>query len=282
SWQEHTVENFSIKPSYLSPLFATYQTETEKDDRRRLLLQLLKAHKLLSHEVEGLDSEQIQRGTRYRIAQMKELASDLRLLLKGDNQPINFTTCTDKSLMYGFYNLLESETSVWEHWASHFVEKYKGTPGLEPLEVIFSRQDPMLILEQAGACMTLDGVAETIGKRKSALAKVLMRRGTGKIIVNGLPYDAYFRDVEVRALMLQPFFACDGLGRFDVEVEVEGSGPSAQAQAIRTGIARALKLHYPDVPNADLEKLSIWDGRKVERKKPGRHKARRGFQWVKR
>ena len=126
-----------------------------------------------------------------------------------------------------------------------------------------------------------DGTANSIGRRKTSFARVAMSKGCGRIIVNGTPLDEYFVDVGTRAHVLRALVLSRTLGMYDVEATTEGGGFSGQAQAVRHGIARALVLQEPGL-GSKLQALTRWDGREVERKKPGRKKARKGFTWVKR
>lgn len=121
------------------------------------------------------------------------------------------------------------------------------------------------------------------GRRKTAVARVRVREGSGQIQVNGKPIQEYFeiepRVNEVRA----PLLATEMAGRVDVAVNVQGSGKSAQAGAVVLGIARALKEFRPDLEQALRDGGFLTrDARKVERKKYGHKKARRSFQFSKR
>ena len=123
----------------------------------------------------------------------------------------------------------------------------------------------------------------TIGRRKAARARVRMRPGTGKIVVNGRPLDEYLaREVLVMAAN-QPFEATDTRGKYDVRVLCEGGGLSGQAGAIRLGIARAL-VKENESRRVALRKAGLLtrDAREVERKKYGQPGARKRFQFSKR
>lgn len=163
---------------------------------------------------------------------------------------------------------------------------------MESLETIYSRRplaDTARIQattgeqKQAGHGAFIDaaGVANTEGKMKTSKAQVLVVPGHGRITVNGVPYDEYFRDLNARAYLLEPMFVAGAQDKYDIKVNVEGGGVTSQAKAARTGIARALVLHSAST-NKALHVMSKWDGRVVERKKPNRAKARRGYTWVKR
>ena len=121
------------------------------------------------------------------------------------------------------------------------------------------------------------------GRRKSSTARVFMRSGSGKIIVNGRPVDEFFGRETSRMIVRQPLVVSDMSDKFDFTVTVEGGGITGQAGAIRLGIARAL-VEYNDTLKPDLRKAGLMtrDAREVERKKVGLHKARRATQFSKR
>ncbi len=121
------------------------------------------------------------------------------------------------------------------------------------------------------------------GRRKDAVARVWLTRGTGKITVNGKDLTQYFARPVLRMIINQPFAVLNRVGNFDVNCTVVGGGLSGQAGAVRLGISRALNLydtefHKPLRSGAFLTR----DARVVERKKYGRRKARRSFQFSKR
>jgi small subunit ribosomal protein S9 len=127
------------------------------------------------------------------------------------------------------------------------------------------------------------GRAHAVGKRKTAVARVWLREGTGAIVVNRRPFDQHVSTLARRNDLVTPFIVTDTLGRFDVMAAVEGGGVTGQAQALRHGIARALQAWDPLMrPELKAAGLLTRDARIVERKKPGRKKARKSFQWVKR
>ncbi len=127
------------------------------------------------------------------------------------------------------------------------------------------------------------GRSGATGRRKTAVARVAIWPGEGDIRVNGRPLDVHVADIERRGWMLKPFLVTNTMGLFDVRAEVRGGGGSGQAQAIRHGIAKALQLYEPTFrPPLKKAGMLTRDPRKVERKKPGRKKARKAFQWVKR
>ena len=121
------------------------------------------------------------------------------------------------------------------------------------------------------------------GRRKTAVARVRIRDGSGQYIVNDLPLDEYFVEEPHRNDARAPLVATDQAGRIDVFVNVQGSGKSAQAGAVVLGLARALKEFRPDQDGALREGGYLTrDPRMVERKKYGHKKARRSFQFSKR
>jgi small subunit ribosomal protein S9 len=125
--------------------------------------------------------------------------------------------------------------------------------------------------------------ANAKGIRKSAVAQVYVKRGSGEHYVNGIPYVDYFPNITQRAVFVDPFIAIDKLGEFDVWASVKGGGFTGQSGAIRLGIARALQKFDPYFRGGlRKEGFLTVDNRKVERKKPGRKKARKLKQWVKR
>ena len=121
------------------------------------------------------------------------------------------------------------------------------------------------------------------GRRKSSTARVFLRSGSGKIVVNGRPVDEFFGRETSRMIVRQPLVVSQMSDKFDVTVTVEGGGITGQAGAIRLGIARAL-VEYNDTLKGDLRKAGLMtrDAREVERKKVGLHKARRATQFSKR
>ena len=122
------------------------------------------------------------------------------------------------------------------------------------------------------------------GKRKTAIARVwLTPGGTGEHKVNGKPYDEYFQSPASRGEMVAPFFVSDTLGMFTATVDVHGGGISGQAQAVRHGVSVALQNYDPAFrPALKAAGFLTRDSRVVERKKPGKAKARKSFAWVKR
>ena len=121
------------------------------------------------------------------------------------------------------------------------------------------------------------------GRRKSAVARVFMKRGTGAIVVNGKPVDEFFSRETGRMIVRQPLALVEQLSGFDIKVNVCGGGESGQAGAVRHGITRALIQFDAELKPA-LSKAGFVtrDAREVERKKVGFHKARRRKQFSKR
>lgn len=121
------------------------------------------------------------------------------------------------------------------------------------------------------------------GRRKNAVARVFLKRGTGKITVNGRELETYFARPVLRMIINQPFGAIDRIGNFDINCTVVGGGLSGQAGAVRHGISRALD-DYDTIFHNVLRKGGFLtrDSRVVERKKYGHKKARRSFQFSKR
>ncbi len=121
------------------------------------------------------------------------------------------------------------------------------------------------------------------GRRKSAVARVFMKRGNGAIVVNGKPVDVFFSRETGRMVVRQPLELVEHLNTFDIMVNVDGGGESGQAGAVRHGITRAL-IEYDAALKPALSKAGFVtrDAREVERKKVGLHKARRRKQFSKR
>ncbi len=121
------------------------------------------------------------------------------------------------------------------------------------------------------------------GRRKEAVARVFLRPGEGRILVNGKEFQVYFRGILRAVYALQAFRETGTMGRFDAVISVEGGGPGGQADAIKLGIARALLKVNPDF-RAQLKPRGLLtrDAREVESKKYGLKKARRAPQFSKR
>jgi small subunit ribosomal protein S9 len=121
------------------------------------------------------------------------------------------------------------------------------------------------------------------GRRKSAVARVFIKKGTGKIVVNEKPADEFFSRDTGRMVIRQPLKLTNHEATFDIMINVEGGGESGQAGAVRHGISKALTYYEPDLRGA-LKRGGFLtrDSRVVERKKYGKAKARRSFQFSKR
>ena len=138
---------------------------------------------------------------------------------------------------------------------------------------------------QAPAVQKLDaqGRAYATGKRKNAIARVWIKPGKGSITINGRDQEVYFARPVLRMMLAQPFQVTDRVGQFDVVVTVQGSGLSGQAGAIRHGLSKALTYYEPALRTAlKPHGFLTRDSRVVERKKYGRAKARRSYQFSKR
>ncbi|MCO5730671.1 30S ribosomal protein S9 [Rhizobium sp. SSA_523] len=127
------------------------------------------------------------------------------------------------------------------------------------------------------------GRSYATGKRKNAVARVWVKAGSGKIIVNGKDYSAYFARPVLQMILQQPIVAAARSGQFDVVATVAGGGLSGQAGAVRHGISKAMTYFEPGLRSV-LKKGGFLtrDSRVVERKKYGKAKARRSFQFSKR
>lgn len=122
-----------------------------------------------------------------------------------------------------------------------------------------------------------------IGRRKKSIARVILRNGNGNITVNGKEFEQAFPQLLSREDILNPFKVTETSGNYDVIINVQGGGTTGQAQAIRLGISRALCELNPDFrPALKKEGFLTRDPRMVERKKYGRPKARKRFQFSKR
>jgi small subunit ribosomal protein S9 len=121
------------------------------------------------------------------------------------------------------------------------------------------------------------------GRRKSSVARVFIKRGTGKVVINGRPIDEYFQRETGRMIARQPLEVTNNATTFDIQVNVNGGGESGQAGAVRHGIARAL-IDYDAALKQTLSRAGLVtrDAREVERKKVGLRKARRRKQFSKR
>ena len=154
------------------------------------------------------------------------------------------------------------------------------TQGFEALQSLSSNPQAAAPAEPK---IDAQGRAYATGKRKNAIAKVWIKPGKGSITINGRDQEIYFARPVLRMMIAQPLQVTDRLGQFDVIVSVEGSGLSGQAGAIRHGLSKALTYYEPGLrPVLKPHGFLTRDSRVVERKKYGKAKARRSFQFSKR
>lgn len=126
-------------------------------------------------------------------------------------------------------------------------------------------------------------VINAIGRRKSAIARVYLTEGTGKITINKKDFETYFPSAILRYVVKQPLETLEVEGKYDIKANLDGGGFTGQSQALRLAIARALvKLNAEDKKVLKDNGFLTRDSRAVERKKPGQPKARRRFQFSKR
>ena len=126
-------------------------------------------------------------------------------------------------------------------------------------------------------------IINTVGRRKTSVARLYMRPGKGSFVINGKELDKYFASELLRLIVEQPLKLVDASSTFDYKVNIYGGGLKGQAEAIRLAVSRAL-VKNDEETRVVLKKEGFLtrDPRMVERKKYGRRKARRAFQWVKR
>lgn len=123
----------------------------------------------------------------------------------------------------------------------------------------------------------------TSGRRKTAVARIYLSEGSGNILVNGRDYKEYFPTLPLQFIVNQSLQVSDLLGKYDIKANVDGGGIKGQAEAVRLAIAKAILEKDPEKRGAlKAKSLLTRDSRMVERKKPGRRKARRRFQFSKR
>lgn len=126
-------------------------------------------------------------------------------------------------------------------------------------------------------------VINTLGRRKTAVARIYMKEGKGKVTINNKDYKDYFDIPTLQYKINQPFAITETIGQYDVKVNVDGGGITGQVEAIRLAISRALvKINEDYKTLLKKEGLMTRDPRMVERKKPGQKKARKKFQFSKR
>jgi small subunit ribosomal protein S9 len=126
-------------------------------------------------------------------------------------------------------------------------------------------------------------VVNTLGRRKTAVARAYAQKGSGEIVINNKDYKAYFTTSVLQYKVNQAFLVTKTMGEFDVKVNVKGGGVTGQAEAVRLAIARALvEMDAAHKPLLKAEGLMTRNPKMVERKKPGQKKARKRFQFSKR
>ena len=122
-----------------------------------------------------------------------------------------------------------------------------------------------------------------VGRRKAAVARVIVKEGNGTIVINHRPLEVYFPSSILQYIVKQPLTTLDVAEKYDIQVNLDGGGYTGQAEALRLAIARALvKINPEDKPALRAEGFMTRDARTVERKKPGQPKARKRFQFSKR
>ena len=122
-----------------------------------------------------------------------------------------------------------------------------------------------------------------VGRRKAAVARVIVKEGNGVITINKRPLDVYFPSSILQYIVKQPLNTLEAVEKYDIKVNLNGGGYKGQAEALRLAIARALvKINPEDKHALRVEGFMTRDPRVVERKKPGRPKARKRFQFSKR
>lgn len=148
-------------------------------------------------------------------------------------------------------------------------------------ETVVATQEPTAPVHERK--LDAQGRSYATGKRKDAIARVWIKPGSGKIVVNGKDFDKYFARPVLQMILRQPILAANRDGQFDIIASVAGGGLSGQAGAVRHGISKALTYFEPGLRSV-LKKGGFLtrDSRVVERKKYGKAKARRSFQFSKR
>ena len=126
-------------------------------------------------------------------------------------------------------------------------------------------------------------LVNTLGRRKTAVARVYVQKGNGNIVINHKDYKDYFTTSALQYKIQQSFSVTKTMGEFDVKINVKGGGVTGQAEAVRLAIARALvEIDANHKPALKAEELMTRNPKMVERKKPGQKKARKRFQFSKR
>ncbi|TNE66936.1 MAG: 30S ribosomal protein S9 [Alphaproteobacteria bacterium] len=154
---------------------------------------------------------------------------------------------------------------------------------LQDLKEITGTAKAVEVSEERKPVVDAQGRSYATGKRKDAVARVWVKPGSGKITVNGRDQDVYFARPTLRLIVNQPFQVAGRVDQYDVVATVTGGGLSGQAGAVKHGISQALQLAEPDLRGAlKAAGFLTRDSRVVERKKYGKAKARRSFQFSKR
>ena len=162
-------------------------------------------------------------------------------------------------------------------------EETKTLDSLQDLKQVVATIAPEQKAPERVQRLDKQGRAYATGKRKNAVARVWIKPGPGKITVNGRELEVYFARPVLRMLIHQPFSTASRDGQYDVQATVVGGGLSGQAGAVRHGISKALTYYEPALrPALKAGGFLTRDARIVERKKYGRKKARRSFQFSKR
>lgn len=124
---------------------------------------------------------------------------------------------------------------------------------------------------------------QTVGRRKTSVARALVTKGTGKILINNRELKQYFPSTLLHSKAIQPLVKTDSLNKYDIEIAVTGGGFTGQSEAVRLAIARAVVAIAPETKTVlRADGMMTRDARKVERKKSGQKKARKRFQFTKR
>jgi len=172
-----------------------------------------------------------------------------------------------------------AETAVVENDAANAAPAATGFDALRGMGTVGAGEEHPVYVQKLDA----QGRAYSTGKRKNAIARVWIKPGSGKITINGKDQMQYFAREILRMMIAQPLEVTDRLTQFDVDCTVQGSGLSGQAGAIRHGLSHALTHYEPALrPVLKPHGFLTRDSRVVERKKYGRAKARKSFQFSKR
>ncbi|WIA36292.1 hypothetical protein OEZ86_007617 [Tetradesmus obliquus] len=282
-WKHITRNSYSIRPSVLSPLHALHRDHEETERRIQFLQTAMTAQLKLSEEIQP-DEVAAHAGSaspvaaaiaarRQQLAAVKEahdkLVDNHIYPYPAARHATAYYTALEMSLIrkdkgsQDLQKVLEGDVSVWDYWFGKFSRQYEGLPSLGSMEKIFNQADEDVILREmsrkraaagpkAAAEPKVDhlGRATAIGGRKTSRAQVFVWRGSGRVLVNRKPIDAYFPDLLLRSAALKPLSVTGLMGQVDVLVQVEGGGVSGQAQAAAHGIAKALRRLDPSLKPA--------------------------------